>query len=196
VPTVIDYTAKVKHDGIVRELHLPAIEIPRCQTCGETIITTAVDEQISDALRSRLRLLTPAQIRRGIETLGLKQQEFAERLGVAPETISRWVNGALIQSRAMDNLLRVFFALPDVRGVLRGATQDPDLGTEVCLQVSAGKDRPGDDDCPEPIKRRLGAYQDPLGAFRRAKQAYGEDGLRAEAVRVYERGSFFLIGQE
>ncbi len=34
-------------------------------------------------------------------------QELAERLGVAPETISRWVNGALIQSRAMDNFLRV-----------------------------------------------------------------------------------------
>jgi transcriptional regulator with XRE-family HTH domain len=74
-------------------------------------------------------LLTPAQIRKGIEHLGLKQQEFAERLGVAPETISRWVNGALIQSRAMDNLLRVYFAIPEVRAVLRGAEQDPNLGT-------------------------------------------------------------------
>src|SRR5258708_35510875 len=82
VPTVMDYTAKVKQDGVVHELHLPALEIPRCQTCGETVVTTAVDEQISDALRSRLRLLTPAQIRSGIEKLGLKQQELAERLCV------------------------------------------------------------------------------------------------------------------
>ena len=47
---------------------------------------------------------------------------------VAPETISRWVNGALIQSRAMDNLLRLFFALPEVRDALRGGSQDPQLG--------------------------------------------------------------------
>src|SRR5688500_1576494 len=94
VPTAVEHTAKVKHDGTVYELHFPALEIHRCQTCGETYSTTAVDEQISDALRSRLRLLTPAQIRWGVEQLGLNQQELAERLGVAPETISRWVNGA------------------------------------------------------------------------------------------------------
>jgi putative zinc finger/helix-turn-helix YgiT family protein len=133
VPTVTAYTARVKHDGIVHELHFPALEIPRCQTCGETYTTAAVDDQISDALRSHLRLLTPAQIRKGIEQLGLKQQEVAERLGVAAETISRWVNGALIQSRAMDNLLRLFFGVPEVRKVLQGAKQDPQLGAEVCL---------------------------------------------------------------
>ncbi len=128
VPTVIDYTAKIKHDGVIHELHLPALEVPRCQTCGETYTTTAMDEQIRDALRAHLRLLTSAQVRKGIEKLGLQQQELAERLGVAPETIARWVNGALIQSRAMDNLLRLFFALPEVRAVLRGAQQDPNLG--------------------------------------------------------------------
>ncbi len=59
----------------------------------------------------------------------LNQQQLAERLGVAPETISRWLNGALIQSRAMDNLLRVYFAFPQVQAALCGASQDPELGT-------------------------------------------------------------------
>src|SRR5260370_26220780 len=93
VPTVIDYVAKVKQDGVIHELRLPGIEVPRCQSCGALTITTAVDERVNDALRSHLRLLTPAQIRMGIEKLSLKQQEVAERLGVAAETISRWVNG-------------------------------------------------------------------------------------------------------
>jgi hypothetical protein len=48
-------------------------------------------------------------------------------------TASRWVSGALIQSRAMDNLLRLFFALPEVRNVLQGENQDAGLGTEVCV---------------------------------------------------------------
>jgi hypothetical protein len=63
---------------------------------------------------------------------------MAERLGVPPETIPRWVAGALIPSKAMDNLLRLFFALPEVRQVLRGAAQDPLLGTEVYPQAGVG----------------------------------------------------------
>lgn len=121
----MDYTAKVKHDGIVYELHLPSLEVPRCQTCGETYITSAIDEQVSDALRSRLHLLTPVQIQNGIEKLGLKPQELAERLGVVPETISSWADGALIQSRAMDNSLRLFFSVPEEWKEIRRANQDP-----------------------------------------------------------------------
>lgn len=191
VPTVMDYTAKVKHDGVVYELHLPSVEIPRCQTCGETVITTAVDEQINDALRSRLHLLTPAQIRKGIEKLGLKQQELAERLGVAPETISRWVNGALIQSRAMDNLLRLFFALPEVRKALWGANQDPQLGTEVYPQASADEDPSREENCPGSAGRSLPRRHYPFAA-----KAYGEDGVQAEVDRVRRRGAFLPMGQE
>jgi len=146
----MDYTAKVKHDGIVYELQLPSLEIPRCQTCGETYTTTAVDEQVSDALRTRLHLLTPVQIRKGIERLGLNQKELAERLGVAAETISRWVNGALIQSRAMDNLLRLFFALPEVRQVLQGTGQDPNLGTK-----DTGGPYRAESDPPDPGVNRI-----------------------------------------
>jgi putative zinc finger/helix-turn-helix YgiT family protein len=133
----MDYTAKVKQDGVVHEIHLPQIEIPRCQTCGETVITTAVDERLNEALREQLRLLTPDQIRQNIEDIDLTQKQFAERLGVAAETISRWVNGALIQTRAMDNLLRVYFAVPKVRDVLQGAEQDPALGTVVLEEDNA-----------------------------------------------------------
>jgi DNA-binding transcriptional regulator YiaG len=139
VPAVIEYTAKVKQDGVLHELYFPAIEIPRCQTCGTPFITSEVDEQINEALRARLRLLTPAQIRKGIEQVGLNQQEFAERLGVAPETISRWVNGAFIQSKMPDNFLRVYFAIPEVRAVLRGAEQDPNLGVEVVSAPPRGR---------------------------------------------------------
>jgi putative zinc finger/helix-turn-helix YgiT family protein len=119
VPSVIDYTAKVKHDGVIYELPLPKTEVPRCQTCGNLVVTTEVDERVNDALRSRLRLLPPREIRRKMEALGLNQQQFAELMGVAKETISRWVTGALIQSRAMDNLLRLCFESEDARRLLR-----------------------------------------------------------------------------
>ena len=48
--------------------------------------------------------------------------------------ISRWEAGSRIQSGAMDNYLRVFFAIPAVRDVLVGEGQDPALGTKVPIQ--------------------------------------------------------------
>lgn len=49
----------------------------------------------------------------------MTQQELAEQLGIAKETILRWETGGMIQSRAMDNLLRLFFESDEVRKLLR-----------------------------------------------------------------------------
>ncbi len=136
-PAVIAYTADIKHDGTLHAVEIPALEVPRCQACGELVFSTDVDEQINTALRAKLRLLTPGQIRSGRKELDADQKQLAERLGVAKETISRWETGALIQSRAMDNLLRVFFALPEVRDVLIGQDQDPLLGTGTRVEGAA-----------------------------------------------------------
>ena len=135
-PVVIRYTARVKHDGTEYTIEIPALEVPKCQSCGELVISNGADEQIREALRRHLRLLSPFQIKAGRKALALKQDELADRLGVAAETISRWENGALIQSRSMDNLPRVYFAIPQVRDVLAGEAQDPTLGTEVVVQSS------------------------------------------------------------
>ncbi len=141
VPTVLDHATQVKHDGVVYDLVLPGIEVPRCSTCGTTVITEAVDDLVTDALRARLALLAPAQMKAAIERLGLKQQELAARIGVAPETVSRWVNGVLIQSRAMDNLLRLFFALPEVRDALPTSGPAASLGVGSVAQRRTGKSK-------------------------------------------------------
>ena len=50
-----------------------------------------------------------------IARLRVPPKEVAERLGVPEETLSRWVDEFEIQSRAMDNLMRILFAFPNVR---------------------------------------------------------------------------------
>jgi DNA-binding transcriptional regulator YiaG len=145
VPTVIDYTAKVRHDAAIHELHLPGIEVPRCQTCGNLVVTTEVDEKVNEALRSRLHLLTPERIRANIEKLGLTQQELAEWLDVAPETVSRWMTGAWIQSSRMNKRLRMFFAFPAAREMLHRLDEDPQLGMVVRLADDAGGVLHGED---------------------------------------------------
>ncbi len=130
-PEVMPYTTDVMHDGRRYHLEIPEISIPKCRACGKVFISNRVDEDILRALRAQARLLMPEQIKAAREALGLKSKDLAERLGVAAETISRWERGGLIQSRAMDNLLRLYFACPPVRALLRGAEQDPALGTTV-----------------------------------------------------------------
>ncbi len=183
---VMPYTAKVKHDGVLNAIEIPALEISKCHACGELIFDGHVDDQINDALRSHLKLLAPTQIRAARKTLELKQSELAEKLGVAEATISRWETGALIQSRAMDNLMRVYFGVPQVREVLSGRAQDPNLGTEVVSEA-----------CDDPPNRMSSQAEKPSShrvawerrrVFSRVLTLYGEDALDAVASSVRERG--------
>ena len=105
----ISYEAEIKHDGRLHKFSIPNLQVNKCETCGEVFFDATSHDEISQALREHLNLLSPEQIREGIQALGLMQKEFAERISVAPETISRWLSGAYIQSRAMDKLMRMFF---------------------------------------------------------------------------------------
>ena len=125
--TTLPYEAEVRHDGRDHAFQIPNLELPVCRACGTKVFTEKVDEQINAALRAHLHLLTPAEMRAALKHLHMTQKEAAQRLGIAEETLSRWLNEAQIQSRAMDNLLRVFIAFPEVRAALNG-----DNATEAC----------------------------------------------------------------
>jgi DNA-binding transcriptional regulator YiaG len=76
-------------------------------------------------------LLQPLEIQERRLGLNLNQQELAEQLGVATDSISRWEIGEAIQSRAMDNLLRVYFESPQVRTLLANAANRLQLSSNV-----------------------------------------------------------------
>ena len=118
-PKSTDHTTTVKHDGREYLVRIPDLAIPTCRKCGAQTFSVGDDDRIVAALRSQLGLLTPIEIQKRRGQLNLNQQEIAEQLGVAKETISRWETGALIQSRAMDNLLRLFFESEEVRRLLQ-----------------------------------------------------------------------------
>jgi putative zinc finger/helix-turn-helix YgiT family protein len=149
-PDTIRYSTDAKHDGRVYHIEVPELRIPKCRACGALVFTYTADDQVLDALRAHVRLLTPAQIKNGRLALGLKKKQLAERLGVAAATISRWERGGLIQSRAMDNYLRVYFAVPEVRAVLKGPEQDPSLGAK-----DAPGQAPADKRPPRPGSNRI-----------------------------------------
>jgi DNA-binding transcriptional regulator YiaG len=124
--TSVVFDAEVRHDGRDYEFSIPDLQAPACRACKKLVITETVDDQINAALRDHLHLLTPEEIRAGLARVGMTQKEAAECLGIAEATLSRWLTETQIQSRALDNLLRVFFGFPEVRSALRA--QDPQLG--------------------------------------------------------------------
>lgn len=135
--TRICYNAEVRHDGRSYTFTIPELDIPVCQACGNKVFTEDVDDQINAAFRSNLELLTPEEMRAALGRIQLTQKEAAERLGIAEATLSRWLNKVQIQSRAMDNLLRVFFAFPEVRTALTKNGHSSQLGiTDIAAAIT------------------------------------------------------------
>ncbi len=125
-PVTLCYTAKMKHDGQVYEIEVPELRIPQCRNCQELIFSIDADDQLVAALRIHLKLLSPEQLQSRRTQLNLTQQELAEQTGIAEEKLSRWESGALIQSRTLDNLLRLYFDCPEARTFLRGLLERDD----------------------------------------------------------------------
>jgi len=124
----IRYEATLRHDGRLHSFTVPELELPVCVSCGAKVFTDAVDEQISAAYRAYAQLLLPQQIRDAIQRVGLQQKDVAKQLGLAEETLSRWLNKTQIQSRSMDTLLRLYFAFPEICKVLSDESSRSDLG--------------------------------------------------------------------
>ena len=130
-PATVPYRASRMHEGARHTVDVPPLSVPRCETCGELHFDNYADDRINAAFRAQLGLLTPAQVRANREALGLSQDELAARLGVTAEPVRRWEEDLQIPTRVEDNLLRLDFALPQVRSVLAGAGAGSELGTAV-----------------------------------------------------------------
>jgi putative zinc finger/helix-turn-helix YgiT family protein len=125
------YSAEMQYDGRTYSFEVPELHAPRCTKCGAVVLDDQANDQIMDAFRRQVGLLMPEQIRRNREFLGLKQREFADRLGVGESTVSRWETGAQVQQKSLDKLMRIYFAFPDARDALDEKKRLPGLGVEV-----------------------------------------------------------------
>lgn len=117
-PVAAAYSCTMEHDGRSYLVEVADLDTPRCSNCGEIVLDDGANRRLSEAFRQQLGLLEPAQIRSNREQLGKTQRELAGLLGIAEATLSRWETGVQVQQRAMDRLLRLFFALPAVQNAL------------------------------------------------------------------------------
>ena len=109
---------KLRYEGTAYDVLVTDMPEWHCAACDLSVTDEEGDEPLQAALRKHIGLLTPQQIKAGIKELGITQEKFAERIRCAPESISRWLNGAVLQSRVYDCLMRIYFEFPQVRNAL------------------------------------------------------------------------------
>lgn len=120
--TTIEKTTSIKYEGKLYEISVSDLIVLRCGECGEIYLDNRADRQISRALRLHLGLLQPEDIREKRIKYELTQAQLAEHLNTCSESLSRWENGHIIQSRANDKHLRLFFkyVAPKIKAVGTG----------------------------------------------------------------------------
>jgi DNA-binding transcriptional regulator YiaG len=119
----IPYRAEILHDDVIQQFDISQLPVDRCAKCHEIYFTNLTDERITAGLRAHLGLLQPHEISAALGRLGIGESEFAKRLGVATDLVSGWASGILNQPRALDNLMRLFLAFPNVREALSSGNQ-------------------------------------------------------------------------
>ena len=122
------HVEKMKYDGARHEVLIEGMPQWQCDNCRITVTDDDSDTVVQDCLRRHIGLLTAEEIRAARATLGLTQTQLAELIGCAAESLSRWENGAILQSRSYDRLLRIFFHLPIARDLLCTVGPDSAMG--------------------------------------------------------------------
>jgi len=124
---------ELSHDGRPPvKIRIPDLEVIACtnpdcrpEDPGDTIIhDDAATWRVTVETYRQLGLLTPEEVRAGRERLGLNQQQLQELLGLGGNSLSRWENGHVYQSRSMDTLLRIVFNVPPAMDYVRSAQRD------------------------------------------------------------------------
>lgn len=98
-------------DSGLKSVYLQGLDILKCVECGEEEIVIPNLEQLHDLIakivaRQKQKLL-PEEIRFLRTHLGFSGSDFAEKIGVSPETVSRWEKGKISMKSTVEKLLRV-----------------------------------------------------------------------------------------
>lgn len=91
-------------------IRLIDVEVSRCSACDEYEVSIpnidGLHKAIATVLVQKRERLVGAEIRFLRKYLGFSGTDFAEHIGVSPETVSRWEHGSTAMGVTADRLLR------------------------------------------------------------------------------------------
>lgn len=129
------HRVKMRYEGSPHDVFVDDMPEWHCAACDVSVTDGDSDKSLQDALRKHIGLLSPQQIKAGLRELRISQDKFAERLGCAAESVSRWLNGVVLQSRTYDRFMRIYFHFPEVRGMLENFAPETTFGHTVVHAV-------------------------------------------------------------
>ena len=98
--------------GGLPHVELHGVEVMHCDACGKSTVAIPRLAQLHRVLAhgfvTQARMLAPVEIRFLRKHVGLSGSDFAQRMGVTRETVSRWESGAQAMGAVADRLLRLF----------------------------------------------------------------------------------------
>jgi len=104
-------------------IRVPGCSFLLCPKCGETITdyeqTGYLFDRAHVLYREKHHLLSPGEIQEIRERHGLTQAAMAKLLRLGANTISRWESDRMVQTAAMDVLLRLIRDVPETLKFLR-----------------------------------------------------------------------------
>lgn len=110
-------------------------ELYRCAVCGEEEYSyeqaLAAERRAGEIYRDQNGFLQPDEIAALRRRWGVTQAQLEAALGLGRKTVARWEAGRVLQTRALDNLLRAIDRFPAVLGFLserQGVRLDTDPG--------------------------------------------------------------------
>lgn len=119
--TPATFEGDFKHNGDT--IHVGGLECHRCGTCGaDPVLEDQIrrnHRRIADTKRRSDGLLAGDDIKLFRESLCLTQQEAATLFGGGTNAFSKYERGDVIQSVAMDRLMRLIANQPYLLGALR-----------------------------------------------------------------------------
>lgn len=99
-----------------RTIHVEDLECCRCDVCGaDPVLEDQIRRnhlKVADAKRKSDGLLTGEEVRRARDALGLSQSEAADLFGGGANAFSKYERGDVLQSKAMDRLIRLTLRYP------------------------------------------------------------------------------------
>ncbi len=92
-------------------IYLKNIEIKKCHKCGEELTSIpnieGLHNLIATTIAHKKYKLLPEEIRFLRTHLGFSSKDFAQFIGVTPETVTRWEKGSVNMKDPIEKLLRV-----------------------------------------------------------------------------------------
>ena len=105
--SVQDYKTTVREGSHYKQITIKKLAVEICSNCKEVFLPKESLEKVHSERHQVRGLLSPAELKRLRQDLGLTQTNMSSLLGIGKKSYLRWEKGTSLQSKSMDRYIRL-----------------------------------------------------------------------------------------